>query len=77
MLRTRYLIVHSFPLMRLLQNDHGNAIGQNLLAISTTLSPVALIDPGVNLPLNKRNEDKVEHKTTIYECFHNMEEASY
>jgi hypothetical protein len=47
----------------LVQDNHENAIGKNLLAISTTLCPVALMDPGIDFLLKEWNKDKSEHKT--------------
>ena len=49
--------------MWLLQNEHRNAIRKKLLAISTALGPVALIDPGIKLALDKWNKYIAEHKS--------------
>ena len=62
-----YLIVGSIPFVWLGQSDHGDIIGQDLLAVRVTLCPVVQVDPGASTsPLKEWNEYVLEHKTKTY-----------
>jgi hypothetical protein len=46
----------------LVQDQHGDPIGQCFLSISTPFGPVPLMNPSINLLLNKGNKDKAKDK---------------
>jgi hypothetical protein len=61
----------------LVQDQHGDPIGQCFLSIGTPLGPVPLMYPSINLPLNKGNEDKAKDKTeNLLECLDRRKKAT-